>query len=676
MVSDVKNYNQQYRIMLQLYIDKKPAVIKSGTQFKLTRVNPYFDSQGDFTFEVQLPLKGCAENCAIFGAINRPEMEHAQLLGKKYEMQLIAPPISLNGYAIIISNTDESVKVQLVAGNGALCNVLSEDERYIDKMNLGNAWDSFKSFSDGADGWDPGHDVEEQLRIFHFRPLSNSTDGAKDIWYKMAFGNYRETDSLCFPIYSTTDEKLANPWSFFDISDKPKMWSADNLVNHPLSLAILAPQPYLLDIAKRIVRCAGYSIGNWEELENNPLARGLFIANARGTIERAKTLPHWTIKEFLNNVQNLLGCIFVVNGKTVSLKSRSSYYLNNAYTVQLHNVISSRTISFDDEDSTNKSTTYGNVDYNYPTIDSQLRLPDEVWANAQVLKLESYHAIQLHFSKLKKEEQALSKYLYVDASTEYVYAILHQMVYDEVLKKTVYKYVLQHVDQFAPLIRTNNRESINKLNFAPTMVTPVSPSTISLETHGPAKTVPEVGYPALCTSDTVLVPCATYSVDVAINPSESDDTDKNNSENKKDVMELAWYDGEETTRYYLDEKEYGVKTAPCPISIPYMKATETNLYVVAPCLSVHPDTFEEAGPFALRKHSDEQNYDCIGSLLTKAASIDTRLEHQIQFFDDVNLDPSQTLLINNRRFAIHKIELTISADGVEPLKQCYCYEIN
>lgn len=53
--------------MIKLIIDGKEAVIKAGTSFKLTRMNPYFEDQGDFTFEVQLPLDGCAENLAILG---------------------------------------------------------------------------------------------------------------------------------------------------------------------------------------------------------------------------------------------------------------------------------------------------------------------------------------------------------------------------------------------------------------------------------------------------------------------------------------------------------------------------------------------------------------------------------------------------------------------------------
>ncbi len=54
--------------MIQLYIDGKPAVIKSGTSFKFYRENIYFTDAEDYTLDVTLPLQGCPENLAIFSA--------------------------------------------------------------------------------------------------------------------------------------------------------------------------------------------------------------------------------------------------------------------------------------------------------------------------------------------------------------------------------------------------------------------------------------------------------------------------------------------------------------------------------------------------------------------------------------------------------------------------------
>ena len=119
--------------MIKLIIDGKEAVIKAGTSFKLTRMNPYFEDQGDFTFEVQLPLDGCAENLAIFGALHRAEVGKVGLIGKKYDMQLIAPPVDVHGYAQITNITDTEVKVQLVAGRSSFSHAIEDTAVYVMK---------------------------------------------------------------------------------------------------------------------------------------------------------------------------------------------------------------------------------------------------------------------------------------------------------------------------------------------------------------------------------------------------------------------------------------------------------------------------------------------------------------------------------------------------------------
>ena len=49
--------------MIALYINDKPAIIKSGTSNKLTRENQFFTSAGDYTLDVVLPLSSCMKTC-------------------------------------------------------------------------------------------------------------------------------------------------------------------------------------------------------------------------------------------------------------------------------------------------------------------------------------------------------------------------------------------------------------------------------------------------------------------------------------------------------------------------------------------------------------------------------------------------------------------------------------
>lgn len=194
--------------MIRLMIDGKVAVLKAETSFKLTRMNPYFEDQGDFTFEVQLPLDGCAENLAIFGALHRAEVGVAGLIGKRYDMQLIAPPLDIHGYAQIANITEKEVKVQLVAGRSSFRHAIEDSAVYVNELDLGNAWDIFPYFSTGGDSWVPGDNIEEQTKIFYYNPQDYA--GKVDVG-TMMHGTYGKTDCVCFSTYSLTDSKLVNP---------------------------------------------------------------------------------------------------------------------------------------------------------------------------------------------------------------------------------------------------------------------------------------------------------------------------------------------------------------------------------------------------------------------------------------------------------------------------------
>ena len=128
--------------MIALYINDKPAIIKSGTSIKLTRENPFFTSAGDYTLDVVLPLSGCMENLQIFGALQYRSVSLKFLAGKKFPFRLVTELLTLEGTAIVTNVTQDEVKVQLLAGNSALnFDTLGEDgEKYIGDFDLGRAY--------------------------------------------------------------------------------------------------------------------------------------------------------------------------------------------------------------------------------------------------------------------------------------------------------------------------------------------------------------------------------------------------------------------------------------------------------------------------------------------------------------------------------------------------------
>ena len=645
---------------MQLTINNQTAEIKKGTTIKLTRVNPYFADQGDYTLEVQLPLRGCPTNLAIFGPRNHPATTQYPHIGEQYTMQLIAPPLQLEGTATVTSITETEVKVQLKAGVKA--SPLNNDTTYIDELPLGNAWDGFGSVQySSSHVFSSGTDVRTQIIIFS-SCMGQTFLGTTTPVRQAAYGTYGQTDAICLPIYSTTDDIIANPMDMINTS--PSLSSRHGNIDD----ITLAPCPYLLDITARIFRCLGFTPGDWSQYTKNPLTRAIYIANTRQTLQRAKILPHWTVKEYLNELQNLLGCVFTFKGQYVNMYTRQDYYTQNRKPITITQVSDTHTINIS-TDPEAETTANGNVDYDYPNISPMLRLPDEVWQNATILPTATYEEAKNHYDKLTDYYKKQSPNLYTVTPTNRAYAIL---ITDLDIP------VLREVDQFAPLMRTTNREQMTKLRITPANMLITDPHIAT--NKGQLKDdKPENGrYPIIAVADTILTKSNVYSVNNAINPPDTD-TPATTTE-AKDHIDIAWYNGENDT-YYREahytptSKDYFYSL--CPIAIPYTTDSDGPHHITT--LKTSAKTFPTPeGPFALTTKGPINTlatYGNIGQLLTTAPTIDTRIELQVQFTDTINPDPTQPYLIGSRRYACARLEITIDQNGIQPLKQAYLYEI-
>lgn len=643
---------------MQLTINNQTAEIKKGTTIKLTRVNPYFADQGDYTLEVQLPLRGCPTNLAIFGPRNHPATTQYPHIGEQYTMQLIAPPLQLEGTATVTSITETEVKVQLKAGVKA--SPLNNDTTYIDELPLGNAWDGFGSVQySNSEVLSSGTDVRTQIKIFSScigQKFLRTTTPVR----QAAYGTYGQTDAICLPIYSTTDDIIANPANMITTTPGLDGDSIDDIT--------LAPCPYLLDITARIFRCLGFTPNDWSQYTDNPLTRAIYIANTRQTLQRAKILPHWTVKEFLNELQNLLGCVFTFSGRFVDMYTRQDYYTQNREPITITQVSDTHTINIS-TDPEAETTANGNVDYDYPNISPMLRLPDEVWENATILPTATYEEAKNHYDKLTDYYKKQSPNLYTVTPTNRAYAILINESDTPALCE---------VDQFAPLMRTTNREQMTKLRITPANMLITDPHIAT--NKGQLKDdKPENGrYPIIAVADTILTKSNVYSVNNAINPPDTDTT--STTTEAKDHIDIAWYNGENDT-YYREahytptSKDYFYSL--CPIAIPYTTDSDGPHHITT--LKTRAQTFPTPeGPFALTTKGPINTlatYGNIGQLLTTAPTIDTRIELQVQFTDTINPDPTQPYLIGSRRYACARLEITIDQNGIQPLKQAYLYEI-
>lgn len=600
--------------MIKLIIDGKEAVIKAGTSFKLTRMNPYFEDQGDFTFEVQLPLDGCAENLAIFGALHRAEVGLAGWANKELPMHLIAPPVNVVGVAKVMTVSEAEVKVQLLAGKSAV-NDFGKDaegkDLYIDELDLGLSLDNTNT----PVGYQDPYDVKK-----------------KHLY-------------VTFPVKDSTGMIVNYPLWTWHLSGT--VWIRDYC-----TYKNYAVQPYLATVINSIIRKLGY----WQLLNvfNSSWLKDVFVANNVQTNNVDDILPHWTVAEFFTELRNAFGVYLDVGEsvKSVNLVSLSSHYSGSAGVV-LEEVLDELTADIDHDENA-KTTKEGNTEYELGSISGVLRLPDEVWQNA-IIKTFSDDGLLRRWigENIREEEKSSSKWLFVDLNLNRTYAYLKSAKDG--------KFYLAQVDAFPPLIRNGayykaatNREINTKLRIVPLQMTyqnfECEPYNLNLDQL--------IGIPILMSyADSVVPDKQTYSVNGAINGNSESTTNETNKLDKLYVAfnsNAAWEKSGEVFPYKV------------PLGINYLP-TYDGFYLP---LTLKTNIRQ---PFSLRPSLNETA--CVGYNLEFMDRIKTAVERQFLFLDDVDVDPTASYVIKGKRYACHKIEVTIDTNGVQPLKRGYFYEI-
>ena len=116
-----------------ILIDKKEAVLKKGTSFDFIAENSFFTGADSYTLSITFPIKGCAQNIAIFGHIYRKDFD--------FERRLLACEIHDRnfhkyGSVSIVSVSETEVKTQFLEGRSASNFYSSLDDIYINEIAM------------------------------------------------------------------------------------------------------------------------------------------------------------------------------------------------------------------------------------------------------------------------------------------------------------------------------------------------------------------------------------------------------------------------------------------------------------------------------------------------------------------------------------------------------------
>ena len=686
--------------MITLLLDNKQAIIKNGTSIKLTRENPFFTDSGDYTLDVVLPLQGCIENQRIFGVLHHPAMSHKKLANKVFSFKLHTEILSLEGRAVVTNVTHEEVKVQLLSGNSALnFDALGEKgEKYIDELDLGRVL---------GEEWDASHPDEEQTAIGTIKWLYSSAFTQEQRENKL-HGTLSKTDCVFFPIYSQTDGAFANlhEYSFWGEAvwngvEEKRFWRNDgesymfpfdkwsqHLPNSTSDIdqitldeanIVFAPQPYLAVIVERILKALGYNLdATANDLRRNWFVQ-IFIANAREAIHFADCLPHWTVKEFFDELRNTYGMIVFINGTQAAVLNRNSLY-NTAKAIELKSVIDDRNTDIDSE-AEQQDTTSGNVAYEFTdSADQWFCIGEDAYESMRIIKVPDAD-LEKAFGNLTEEEREQSNVLLYATGTQKRFGIFKKL--DGV------NFIFPEVDQVGSLFRDNDFKVDTHLKIIPCFMSEDIPVNRVKRDWGTAileytqesvypvdPTKPDLdgdkygGFhvPFLITADTRMASTRSpYNLYRSIMEG-VDTTDEENA--KQEVMEVACNCGLRYSQTFLPNLNYEPEltirvSIPYPVGVPFFRSRFTN---VEPNLAINH--VKDCYQFLLAYPNSPMNLCLTGGKW----DIDTRVVRQISFTDN-ETNPNGLYLINGRRYACQKIEITLDENGVQPLKKGYFFEI-
>lgn len=677
--------------MLTLYLNSKPAVLKAQTEIKLTRENPLFTDSGDYTFEVSLPLDGCAENLAIFGALHRAEVGKGAWLGKRLRALLVSLPLRVEGTAVVTSVTDVEVKVQLLGGRSAL-NVSLLDEqgrdRYIDELpSLGQALQGAYVRAMGEQSVQTYESTRDAMMRGKLMWQADESDPTS-----LYIG---DDDATALPIYSTTDKKLVN-----ELCETMARTGSGGGAFGDKSLGLLAPikragstidstvfddgylfapQPYLVPLIERVFRALGFEVRAEDNALRGTWFERLIVANVRPTLDYRQMLPHWTAREFVTEVQRFFGVLIEVDGKRLKITRRASLYAADRSEVVLSAVSDAYTTTLEQEGS-RKDVARTRVGYKLSGVPSALALPDELLSKAERVGFDG-------LANLGAVDDLNSSYgtgrIYDNELTGFSHTYLLEHGTDNRWALDVVDVLGAHrpkkdpVADGAPTPKDDKEREV-ELRIVPAFAVEgtkraclVSLVDLSME---PQFFPQPYGY--MATSDTATASESShFSVYRALYPK----TEQKKAA-KREVLEVAYYSGRR--RKMVDERGGGRDSGqqasatsyalPMACGCPYYISQEHSKQL----LDVSYRLLLNFKGLTAKEEDAGYSEGMVRDVLTAYTPADTRVLMAATFLHAGALSPTSRYVIRGREYLCQRLEYTLTDEGVSPLVKGYFHEID
>ncbi len=676
--------------MITLFLNGQRAVIDEKQTIKFIRENTFFTKSGTYTFDIILPAL-CPENIAIFGHIYRKDQRKMAKMTFDACLQ-IDNKVILKGTATITTITDTTIKVQLMGGNSELNFYTKNENRYIDELNLGTWYDVEGIVSSDL----TMRSMAEYIKtIFQNDISSMGVDKAFKNLCKRLWNENTAQEPVNWVALPCVNENYDITCNNFGI----RTYVANNENRYYTSVndvdtVYMSAQPYLVPMIERIFDNLGYPI-EVNCLRDNDFFMHLVIVTANNRSSIARALPHWTVTQFVDEIENLFAVVVYIDEQTKKtyIKPRSIYFKDGIE--YIHDIFDEYSVSME-TDNTNDIT---NANVGYSEVSEYDRIDDDI---RKIAKVDTSFDTEDFTNGLQNLVNHLYAVRAADTSEDFsslfkykgsIFKICNRSIiielYDHVDEqgRTYYNHAKTiFIDEFAN--RMNNPESRDldiELKICPSKTT--SDATVDFYDESGVITGSNTCFHLLKADNTdpagIDAETNTYIAGLISGESEMVDT-------KEDIMSICLYDGgfvkrdftgdstQEYFRSFLTQVAHpnGVQ---CFYPAGYlMHQWQADTYTgggviqkyAKESLSLNIDSFRQS------IGGKQYNYRTFYSEAYKNLErIDTQVKYCIKFVTERLLPVNTTFIIRNRKFICEKLEYSISAKGFDKLVTGYFYEL-
>lgn len=592
-----------------ILIDKKKAVLKKGTSFDFIAENHFFTGADSYTLSITFPIKGCPENIAIFGHIYRKDFDfETELL----ECEIHDRNFHKYGSVSIVSVSESEVKTQFLEGRSATNYYSNMDEIYINEISMPSLRDNahweasyyMRSYGEQKRGGS-GHSPEYLGYVCP--PWVNNTSG--NIQNKM--GTYGS-----FYIYLGGDPSYDPPIIGFPFLVEV-IRQVLTKTGHPCDLSAIENSAW-----SNLIVCQAFPL-NWHMPYMNQI------------------LPHWTVSEFLEQVELFLNGTFELEPKT----QKMTFVFNNGAiadmeVVTIDKVIDSHTVDIAKEEDV-KDSYVEQKNLAYQDCDHQMwKFYSCPWATSRI-PLHSYTNIASMKSQLNSLLDCAGpynawQYRYIHYCREEDTCFVLKCVGTATINGVIHHYMrIQPINMFGPRVMNgDDNAEVAELGIVPACIDHTD------DAHG----------------DMLFVECGTLGDD----EEDAEDRDENQTQpvntliagekEKKneyfDKIYVAFWDGT-----YL---KYHPK-----MPHPYVDKHE-----------IKPDNTYTYNQYSMRLTTTERP-----SIRRTNYWVNQRRKYTFSFLSDTVPEVRSIFLIHGKRYLAEKITATFSAEtGMSQLMKIVCYE--